>query len=61
MEPEANNLFGEPAKPEEVAIVSIAISLRRLADAISYQGAGLNIFDYIRQIAQSAEESVARR
>lgn len=34
MEPEANNHFSEPAEPHEVALVSIAISLKRIADAL---------------------------
>jgi hypothetical protein len=32
MEPEANGAYGAPAEPSEVALVSIAISLKRIAD-----------------------------
>lgn len=32
---EANNFFGEPAAPHVVALVSIAVSLKRIADAIN--------------------------
>lgn len=44
MEPEANRCYSSPAAPHEVALVSIAISLKRIADHslvhVNY-GAGL--------------------
>lgn len=61
MEPETHALFGEPVKPEEAAVVSIAISLKRIADAICYQDKGLNIFDFLQRISSAAEEGIGRR
>lgn len=44
-----------------VPLTSIAISLKRIADALHYKPGDENIFDFVRQIARSAEESVGRR
>lgn len=56
MEPDAFNLpVGTTARSDtpDVALVSIAISLKRIADALHYQPAGdENIFDHIRTIAR---------
>jgi hypothetical protein len=34
MEPRANEYYSEPQEPHDVALVSIAISLKRIADAL---------------------------
>jgi hypothetical protein len=47
MEQDANSEFGGPAEPHEVALVSIAISLKRIADALSYQPGNENLYDFI--------------
>lgn len=47
MEPAANHAFSGTAEPHEVAAVSIAISLKRIADAIEGTPARLGIVDGI--------------
>ena len=49
-EPEANDYFGEPAKSEAVALVSIAISLKRIADALNYTPGHYNLYDMLNDI-----------
>lgn len=52
MEKESHDQFSGPEEPHKVALVSIAISLKRIADALNYQPTGRdNLFDYIRDIA----------
>ena len=53
MEPEANSHFGEPATPHEVALVSIAISLKRIADALNFKEGPTNLYDLVNIIAKS--------
>lgn len=61
MEPEANNNFSSPAEPHEVAVVSIAISLKRIADAFTYQAQQPeNLHDFLRSIKGAIEEQVNR-
>lgn len=49
-------------KPKEVALVSIAISLKRIADALTYQeSAPENLFDHIRATRYATEGMENRR
>lgn len=52
IEPEAHNQFSESQEPHTLALLSIAISLKRIADALHYAPAGdANIYDFMREIA----------
>lgn len=42
MEDQANNFFSVPADPQAVAMVSIAISLKRIADAVDPPDKNIN-------------------
>lgn len=59
LEPDAGNIAANIARdigPESVhgiAAVSIAISLKRIADAICYQETGRNIFDFVQTISEN--------
>jgi hypothetical protein len=52
MEPSSHEQFSGPEDPHKVAVVSIAISLKRIADAVTYQPDQETLFDYIREIAR---------
>jgi hypothetical protein len=59
MEPDAagyaSNFGNVQNDANTVAVVSIAISLKRIADALSYQAAGdQNIFDMIRTMSEKS-------
>lgn len=56
-EPETNAQFSEPASPSQVAAVSTAISLKRIADALHYQPAGENIYDLLNDIRHNTRGS----
>jgi len=44
----------EPSKGQQVAIISIAISLKRIADALRYDPAGnRNIWDLVNDVAMN--------
>lgn len=50
LEPEAKDGFGCPS---DAALVSIAISLKRIADAVSFQPTGpQNLWDHVNKIAE---------
>lgn len=44
-----------PDMPDRVALMSIAISLKRIADAITYQPGPENLFDIVRSIKSAPE------
>lgn len=56
IEPEALNIASNIAREYDgndvvgIAAVSIAISLKRIADALSYQGAGENFYDLVNDL-----------
>lgn len=50
MEDQANNFFSVPADPQAVAMVSIAISLKRIADALAMTPGPENIHDFLNDI-----------
>lgn len=53
MEPESHAQFSGPEEPHKVALVSIAISLKRIADALHYTPVGdSNIYDFVREISR---------
>jgi hypothetical protein len=56
MEPEAIRIFKDKGlhsvDSDILALTSLAISMKRIADQLTYQGAGdANIFDFIREIS----------
>lgn len=58
IEPEATAIIENSSKSEaydvSVALTSIAVSMKRIADAVEYHPAGNeNLFDLIRSIANS--------
>lgn len=56
MEPEAHANFSGPEEPHKVALVSIAISLKRIADALNYEAAGTaSIYDFLSRISERME------
>lgn len=59
IEPDAKAIVGvlmmDSDSFNSVFLASIAISMRRIADAVTYQAAGdYNLFDHIRQIAEKS-------
>ena len=55
MEPDALKLMTDRDKSSDMVGLSIAISLRRIADALSYQPVGAqNIFDFVKTISEKS-------
>jgi len=50
MEQDCHAHFSGPADPERVALVSIAISLKRIADALRFEERGKNFYDLVSDI-----------
>lgn len=50
MEPESHAQFSGPEEPHKVALVSIAISLKRIADTLTYTTGPENLFDLVSSI-----------
>jgi hypothetical protein len=42
------------------AIVSIAVSLKRIADALTYQPGPDNLYDHLKRLSSATEELVSR-
>lgn len=62
IEPEASKLANIGCTATECASVSAAISLKRIADALTYQSqGGQNVYDFLRSICSAAEAVENRR
>lgn len=53
LEDGANQVFARPAEPHEIAAVSIAISLKRIADALTEHPGPRNLYDMLNDITHN--------